>query len=65
MMRALMNVWEPREISADFLEMHDAELQHQTEDKGVVTIEGEGLQLCLSKTIGQGHRIQRILRQRL
>ena len=45
MMRALMNVWEPREISADFLAMQDAELQQQTEDKGVVTIEGAGLQL--------------------
>ena len=40
MMRALMNVWEPREISADFLTMQDAELQQQAEDKGVVTIDG-------------------------
>lgn len=45
MMRALMNVWEPREISADFLTIQDAELQQQAEGKGVVTIEGEGLQL--------------------
>ncbi|MBQ4387826.1 MAG: protein-ADP-ribose hydrolase [Prevotella sp.] len=45
MMRALMNVWEPREISTDFLAMQDAELQLQAEDKGIVAIEGEGLQL--------------------
>ncbi|MBR1503824.1 MAG: protein-ADP-ribose hydrolase [Prevotella sp.] len=45
MMRALMNVWEPREISAAFLAMQDAELQLQAEDKGVVAIKGEGLQL--------------------
>ena len=45
MMRALMNVWEPREISNDFLAMQDAELQLQAEDKGIVAIEGEGLQL--------------------
>ena len=38
MMRALMNVWEPRPISEDFLKMHDAELQMQCEDKGVVEI---------------------------
>ena len=45
MMRALMNVWEPREISADFLTRQDTELQQQAEEKGVVTIESEGLQL--------------------
>ena len=38
MMRALMNVWEPRPISNDFLTMQDAELQMQCEDKGVVEI---------------------------
>lgn len=43
MMRALMNVWEPREISADFLTMQDAELQQQAEDKGVKKLDGEGL----------------------
>lgn len=48
MMRALMNVWEPREISADFLTMQDAELQQQAEDKGVVEIADKGL------TIWQG-----------
>ena len=45
MMRGLMNVWEPREISADFQTMQDAELQQQAEEKGVVTIENDGLQL--------------------
>ena len=45
MMRALMNVWEPCAISSDILAMQNAELQQQAEDKGVVTIEGEGLQL--------------------
>ena len=45
MMRALMNVWEPREIFADFLTMQDAELQQQVEEKGVVRPDGEGLQL--------------------
>ena len=45
MMRALMNVWEPREISADFLTMQDAELQQQAEDKGVKKLDGEGLLL--------------------
>ena len=39
MMRALMNVWEPRPISEDFLKMQDAELQMQREDKGVVELE--------------------------
>ena len=38
MMRALMNVWEPRPIAEDFLTMQDAELQMQCEDKGVVEI---------------------------
>ena len=48
MMRALMNVWEPREISADFLAMQDAELQQQAEEKGIVEIADKGL------TIWQG-----------
>ena len=48
MMRALMNVWEPREISADFLTMQDAELQQQAEDKGIIEIADKGL------TIWQG-----------
>lgn len=45
MMRALMNVWEPRSISPEFLTMQDAELQMQREEKGVVSIDDEGLQL--------------------
>ena len=45
MMRALMNVWEPKEISTDFLTMQDAELQQQAKDKGIVTIEGKGLSI--------------------
>ena len=39
MMRALMNMWEPKAISTDFLTMQDAELQQQAEEKGVVTID--------------------------
>ena len=39
MMRALMNVWSPKEISADFLRMQDAELQLQAKDKGIVNID--------------------------
>ena len=38
MMRALMNVWEPRPIAEDFLMKQDVELQMQREDKGVVEI---------------------------
>ncbi len=38
MMRALMNVWEPKAISEEFLKMQDAELQMQREKKGVVEI---------------------------
>ena len=38
MMRALMNVWEPRPIAEDFLMMQDAELQMQCEDKGIVSL---------------------------
>lgn len=45
MMRALSNIWEPRDISPEFLAMQDAELQLQREEKGVVGIYGEGLQL--------------------
>ena len=39
MMRALMNVWEPRSIAEDFLMKQDVELQMQREDKGVVELE--------------------------
>ncbi len=45
MMRALMNIWEPRSISPEFLVKQDAELALQREDKGVICIDGEGLQL--------------------
>ena len=39
LLRALMNVWEPKELPEEFLAMQDAELQAQVADKGVVTIE--------------------------
>ena len=48
MMRALMNVWEPRPIAEDFLTKQDVELQMQRDDKGVVKVHDEGL------TIWQG-----------
>ena len=38
MMRALMNVWEPRPIAEDFLMKQDVELQMQCEDKGIVSL---------------------------
>ena len=44
-MRALMNVWTPKEISADFLKMQDAELQQQAEERGIVKLDGESIQL--------------------
>ena len=43
MMRALMNVWEPKAISNEFRKMQDAELQMQRTDKGVVEVHDEGL----------------------
>ena len=43
MMRALMNVWEPKAISNEFRKMQDAELQMQRTDKGVVEVNDEGL----------------------
>lgn len=39
-LRALMNIWEPQELSEDFLDAQDAELQMQTNEKGVVDIDG-------------------------
>ena len=42
-MRALMNVWEPKAISNEFRKMQDAELQMQRADKGVVEVNNEGL----------------------
>lgn len=45
MMRALMNIRQPIEASEDFLKAQDCELQLQAQDKGVVAIDGVGLQL--------------------
>ena len=49
MMRALMNVWTPKAISADFLTMQDAELQLQAEDKGAVEITEKGSTCTVEK----------------
>ena len=40
-----VNVWEPKPVSQDILDAQDAELTLQRQDKGVVSIEGQGLQL--------------------
>jgi O-acetyl-ADP-ribose deacetylase (regulator of RNase III) len=45
LMRALMNVWEPGPLSNGFLKAQDAELKLQCEEKGAVTVDGEGLVL--------------------
>ena len=45
LMRALMNVRQPLPASEELLQAQDAELRQQAEDKGVVTIDGKGLQL--------------------
>ena len=45
MMRALMNIRQPIPASREFLEAQDKELQLQAEEKGVVSLEGEGLLL--------------------
>lgn len=45
MMRALMNIRQPIAASKEFLRAQDQELQWQAEEKGVVTLEGEGLLL--------------------
>jgi O-acetyl-ADP-ribose deacetylase (regulator of RNase III) len=45
LMRVGMNVWEPRPVYQDILDAQDTELALQREDKGVVSINGEGLQL--------------------
>jgi len=39
--RALMNIWEPQPLSAEFLQAQDAELQAQLQDKGVLDPERE------------------------
>ena len=45
MMRALMNIRQPIPASQDFLRAQDLELQWQTEEKGVVVPDGEGMLL--------------------
>ncbi len=45
LMRAGMNVWEPNSVPQEILDAQDAELQLQREEKGVVTIDREGLKL--------------------
>ena len=45
LMRALMNMRQPMTASEQFLHAQDAELRQQAEDKGIVTIKGNGLQL--------------------
>lgn len=45
LMRALMNVRQPVPASDKFLEAQNQELQQQAEEKGIVRLEGEGLQL--------------------
>ena len=45
MMRALMNIRQPIPASREFIARQDEELHQQAKDKGVVTLDGEGLQL--------------------
>lgn len=40
MMRALLNIREPKPVSDDFIKAQDAELQQQKEDKGIVEVDG-------------------------
>lgn len=47
LMRALLNIREPKPVSDDFLRAQDAELQQQKEDKGVVEIADEASGFCL------------------
>ena len=54
MMRALMNVWEPKEMPARFLAAQDAELRQQAEDKGVVTTDELVCPLPTPRGEGQG-----------
>ena len=56
MMRALMNVWEPRPIAEDFLMKQDVELQMQREDKGVVEISDITLARRHHPSEGGSHR---------
>lgn len=45
LMRALLNVREPRAVDAHFLEMQDAELRAQLEERGAVEPHGAGISL--------------------
>lgn len=45
LMRALMNVWHPSLPSSELLQAQDAELRMQREEKGIVEIAEEGIQL--------------------
>jgi len=45
LMRALMNIRQPIPASDAFLEAQDAELHQQAEEKGTVSIKGQGIQL--------------------
>lgn len=45
MMRALMNIRQPVPATKEFLDAQDRELRMQAEEKGIVSIEKEGLQL--------------------
>lgn len=38
LMRALMNIWQPQPLSAEFLQAQDRELQAQAQEKGIVDI---------------------------
>ena len=39
LMRALINLWQPQPLSAEFLQAQDRELQAQAKDKGIVRCE--------------------------
>ena len=45
LMRALMNVWQPSLPSSELLHAQDEELSRQCEEKGIVEIAEEGIQL--------------------
>jgi hypothetical protein len=45
LMRALMNVWQPSLPSSELLHAQDEELSRQREEKGIVEIAEEGIQL--------------------
>jgi len=43
--RALMNVREPKPVTTEFLSAQDEELQYQLEEKSVVNLDGEGIEI--------------------